>query len=73
VAYVKPEDIVENMLLAGAKKAHLPVKQLLIRGFLSGAFLGYATTLAILAATQTGWGIAGALVFPVGFVMIILL
>lgn len=73
MAYVKPEDIVENMLLAGAKKANLPVKQLLIRGFLSGAFLGYATTLAILAATQTGWGIAGALVFPVGFVMIILL
>lgn len=73
MAYVKPEDIVENMLQAGAKKASLPVKQLLIRGFLSGAFLGYATTLAILAATQTGWGIAGAVVFPVGFVMIILL
>ena len=73
MAYVKPEEIVENMLQAGAKKAALPVKQLLIRGFLSGALLGYATTLAILAATQTGWGIAGALVFPVGFVMIILL
>lgn len=73
MTYVKPEDIVENMLQAGVKKAHLPVKQLLIRGFLAGAFLGYATTLAILAATQTGWGIAGALVFPVGFVMIVLL
>ena len=73
MACVKPEEIVENMLQAGAKKAGLPVKQLLIRGFLAGAFLGYATTLAILAATQTGWGIAGALVFPVGFVMIVLL
>ncbi len=73
VAYVKPEEIVENMLQAGVKKASLPIKQLLIRGFLSGAFLGYATTLAILAAAQTGWGIAGALVFPVGFVMIVLL
>ncbi|SFF16245.1 formate/nitrite transporter family protein [Nitrosomonas sp. Nm166] len=73
MAYVKPEEIVENMLQAGAKKAGLPTRQLLIRGFLSGAFLGYATTLAILAATQTGWGIVGALVFPVGFVMIILL
>lgn len=73
MAYVKPEEVVENMLLAGAKKASLPVKQLLIRGFLSGAFLGYATTLAILAAAQTGWGIAGALLFPVGFVMIVLL
>ena len=73
MAYVRPEEIVENMLQAGAKKAGLPVRQLLIRGFLSGAFLGYATTLAILAATQTGWGIVGAFVFPVGFVMIILL
>ncbi|MBS0299912.1 MAG: formate/nitrite transporter family protein [Proteobacteria bacterium] len=73
MAYVKPEEVVENMLLAGAKKASLSAKQLLIRGFLSGAFLGYATTLAILAAAQTGWGIAGALVFPVGFVMIVLL
>ncbi|MBX3616737.1 formate/nitrite transporter family protein [Nitrosomonas sp.] len=73
MAYIKPEEIIENMLQAGAKKADLPVKQLLIRGFLSGAFLGYATTLAILTATQTGWGIAGAMVFPIGFVMIVLL
>ena len=73
MAYVKPEDIVENMLQAGAKKSGLPIKDLLLRGFLAGAFLGYATTLAILAATQTGLGIVGAVVFPVGFVMIILL
>lgn len=73
MAYVKPEEIVENMLQAGAKKAGLPIKDLLLRGFLAGAFLGYATTLAFLAATQTGLGIVGAVVFPVGFVMIILL
>ena len=70
---IRPEDIVENMLQAGAKKACLTVKDMLIRGFLSGVFLGYATTLAILAMAQTGLGIVGALVFPVGFVMIILL
>ena len=73
MAYVKPEEIIENMLQAGAKKAGLSVKDMLIRGFLSGVFLGYATTLAILAATQTGLGIVGAIVFPIGFVMIILL
>ncbi|MCE7914901.1 MAG: formate/nitrite transporter family protein [Nitrosomonas sp. PRO4] len=73
MTYVIPEEILASMLQAGAKKASLPVKHLLIRGFLAGAFLGYATTLAILAATQTGWGIAGALVFPVGFVIIVLL
>ena len=73
MAYVKPEDVVENMLQAGAKKAGLTIKDMLIRGALSGAFLGYATTLAVAGATQTGLGIVGALIFPVGFVMIILL
>jgi len=73
MAYVKPEEVVENMLQAGTKKAGLTVKDMLIRGALSGAFLGYATTLAVVAATQTGLSIVGALIFPVGFVMIILL
>jgi formate/nitrite transporter len=73
MSYVKPEDVVENMLQAGASKGSLSVKDLLIRGMLSGVFLGYATTLAITAITQTGMGIVGALIFPVGFVMIILL
>ncbi len=61
MAYVKPEEIVENMLRAGASKANLSVGSLLLRGFLAGAFLGYATTLAITAATQTGLGIIGAI------------
>ncbi len=73
MAYVKPDVVVENMLLAGASKASLSVKDMLIRGALSGVFLGYATTLAIAAITQTGLGIVGAIIFPVGFVMIILL
>ena len=73
MAYVKPETVVENMLQAGAKKADLSVKDMLIRGGLSGVFLGYATTLAVVGATQTGLGIVGAIIFPVGFVMIILL
>jgi len=73
MAYVKPENVVENMLQAGEAKASLSVKDMLIRGALSGVFLGYATTLAIAAATQTHFGIVGAIIFPVGFVMIILL
>jgi len=73
MAYVKPENVVENMLQAGASKAGLSIKDMLIRGALSGVFLGYATTLAIAAATQTHLGIVGAIIFPVGFVMIILL
>ena len=50
MAYVKPEVVVENMIQAGAYKANLAVRDILIRGFLSGALLGYATTLAYTAA-----------------------
>ncbi|HVS50972.1 MAG TPA: formate/nitrite transporter family protein [Opitutaceae bacterium] len=71
--YIKPLDLVKNMLAAGETKARLTVKDLLIRGFLSGALLGFATSLALTATAQTNTPLVGALVFPVGFVMIVLL
>lgn len=71
--YVKPASVVDTMVDAGAAKGRIPVRDLLIRGFLSGALLGFATTLAFSAALQTELGIVGAIVFPVGFVMIVLL
>lgn len=71
--YIKPIDAVRTMLTAGNTKSALPVRDLLLRGFLSGALLGFATSLAITAAVQTGVPLVGALVFPVGFVMIVLL
>lgn len=73
MSYVKPEAVVDQMITAGTYKASLGVKDLLIRGSLSGALLGFATTLAITAAAQTHTPIVGALIFPVGFVMIVLL
>ena len=73
MAYVKPDAVVAQMVQAGALKSRLPVRDLLTRGFLSGALLGFATTLAFTASLQTRVGLVGALVFPVGFVMIVLL
>lgn len=70
---LKPADIVANMVQAGITKAALGPFDLLVRGGLSGALLGFATSLAIGATTQTGQPIVGALIFPVGFVMIVLL
>ena len=46
---------------------------MLIRGFLSGALLAFATSFAFTANVQTGVPLVGALVFPVGFVMIVVL
>ncbi|GIQ68793.1 formate/nitrite transporter family protein [Xylanibacillus composti] len=71
--YVKPNQVLHNMIQTGAGKAQLPVIQLILRGFLGGAILAYATTLAFTATSQTGLGLVGALVFPLGFVIIILL
>ncbi len=71
--YIKPAEVVKTMLAVGNTKAGLSIKDLLIRGFLSGALLGFATSLAITATVQTNVPLIGALVFPVGFVMIVLL
>jgi formate transporter len=71
--YIKPMDVVKNMVAVGDGKAGLAIKDLLIRGILSDALLGFATSLAFSAAAQTGVPLVGALIFPVGFVMIVLL
>jgi formate/nitrite transporter len=70
---LKPGEITENMVEAGIAKAALGPFDLLVRGALSGALLGFATSLAVGAAVQTGQLLVGALIFPVGFVMIVLL
>ncbi len=71
--YIKPKQVVENMIQAGTDKAKLSIKDLVIRGILSGALLGFGTTLAFNAEMQTGLGIVGAVLFPAAFVIIILL
>src|SRR5262245_24646450 len=71
--YVIPAEVVADALNAAVKKANLPIRDLLIRGALSGAFLGYATSLVFVALSQGMPGIFGAIIFPVGFVMLVLL
>ena len=70
---VKPARVVQAMIEAGAAKTRLTVSELFVRSALAGAFLGVATTLAFTALTQTGLPIFGALIFPVGFSMIVVL
>lgn len=70
---VTPAAIVATMIQSGTTKARLAPADLLIRGVMSGALLGIATSLALGAAVQTGQLLVGALIFPVGFVIIVLL
>src|SRR6266852_6381504 len=71
--FVPPNEAVADALRAAEKKCSLPVRDLLIRGSLAGAFLGYATSLVFVALSQGLPGIVGAIIFPVGFVMLVLL
>ena len=71
--YAKPSDVVAAMVDASLKKLTLAPRDLLIRGAISGALLGAATTLAFTGAATTGQPIVGALIFPVSLVMIVLL
>ncbi|MEK3722684.1 formate/nitrite transporter family protein [Paenibacillus sp. FSL H8-0034] len=71
--YIKPGQVVNQMVEVGKTKAEMSVMNMFIRGVLAGAILACATTLAFTATLQTNLGIVGALVFPVGFVIIVLL
>jgi len=71
--YVRPSDVVSAMIDASIKKLALSPRDLLIRGAISGALLGAATTLAVTGAVSTGQPLIGALIFPVSLVMIVLL
>lgn len=71
--YVKPNEVINVMATSGKNKAQLSIDRILLGAILSGAILGFATTLALNVASQTGFDIVGAIIFPVGFVMILLL
>jgi formate transporter len=71
--YVKPADVAKAMVDTGSRKLALAPRDLLIRGMLSGAILGVATSLAVNGAFTTGQPLVGALIFPVGLIMIVLL
>lgn len=71
--YVKPAEVAKSMVDAGRAKLGLPIPSLLVRGILSGAILGVSTSLALNGALTTGQPLVGALIFPVGLIMIVLL
>jgi formate transporter len=71
--YVTPPEIINEAMNLARRKAGLSVRDLLLRGALAGAFLGYATSLALVIVSQGLPGIVAAALFPVGFVMLVLL
>jgi formate/nitrite transporter len=71
--YVSPKDLMQEAVQLAKRKSGLSVRDMLIRGTLAGAFLGYATALVFVVLSQGVAPIVGAILFPVGFVILVLL
>ena len=71
--YVQPADLLNDATKAASRKASLSVRDLLIRSFLAGGLLAYATSLVFVVISQNLPPIVGAILFPVGFVILVLL
>ncbi|GGA59674.1 formate transporter [Pseudoclavibacter endophyticus] len=73
MSYIKPADLATAMVDSGAAKIHMATRDMLIRGFMGGSMLAIGAVFAVTITTQTGEPLLGALLFPVGFVLLYLL
>ncbi|MEJ1921181.1 formate/nitrite transporter family protein [Microbacterium sp. KHB019] len=72
MSYVKPAELVTRMVDAGAYKLQLSARDTLIRSFMGAAFLTLGAAFAVTISTNTGQPLLGAVLFPVGFVILYL-
>lgn len=73
MSYLEPSEFVSKMVDQGESKVYMSTKDTLIRAFMAGAILGLAAIFAITVATKTGSPLLGAVLFPVGFIMLYLM
>ncbi|MDF1688953.1 MAG: formate/nitrite transporter family protein [Cycloclasticus sp.] len=73
MSYLEPSEFVTKMVDSGESKVYMSTKDTFIRAFMAGAILGLAAIFAITVAVKTGSPLVGALLFPVGFIMLYLM
>lgn len=73
MSYLVPSEFVTKMVDAGESKIYMATRDTLIRAYMAGAILALAAVFAVTVSVQTGSGIVGAILFPVGFCMLYLL
>ncbi len=78
MGFHSPPRIAQLTVEAGTRKATLPLRSMLVLGFLGGAFisLGYLLYIRVIAGLPEEWGtfsvFLGAAVFPLGLILIII-
>src|SRR5262245_21809046 len=73
MSYLVPSEFVTKMVDAGESKIFMSTRDTVIRAYMAGAILALAAWFAITITVQTGQPLVGALLFPVGFCILILL
>lgn len=73
MAYLEPSEFATKMVDSGEQKVLMSSKDTLIRAFMAGAVLALAAFFAITVIVKTGSPLVGAIVFPVGFIMLYLM
>ncbi|WJL96398.1 formate/nitrite transporter family protein [Microbacterium sp. ET2] len=73
MTYVPPAELVGNAIDAGASKVLLSTRDTLVRAILGGAVLSIAAAFAVTVSVTTGVPLLGAVLFPVGFIVLYLL
>lgn len=73
MTYLKPTELVTAMIDAGESKIFLSTRDTLTRSIMGGALLSLAAAFAVTVSVTTGIPLLGAVLFPIGFIMLYLL
>ena len=73
MSYLVPSEFVTKMVDAGESKIFMSTRDTVIRAYMAGAILALAAWFAITINVATGQPLVGAILFPVGFIILILL
>jgi formate/nitrite transporter len=73
MAYLEPSEFATKMVDNGEQKIFMSAKDTFVRAFMAGAILALAAFFAITVITKTGNALVGAILFPVGFIMLYLM
>jgi len=73
MAYLLPSEFVTKMVDSGESKIFMSTRDTLIRAYMAGATLALAAVFAITVTVHTGQPLVGAILFPVGFIMLYLM
>ena len=73
MSYLVPSEFATKMVDAGESKIFMSTRDTIVRAYMAGAILALAAWMAVTINVNTGQPLAGALIFPIGFCMLILL